>query len=196
MATILLMGCQSSKTSEWSDTHDTSSAANVIPSANPEEVVLTRLNTTLFEDLISDNYGPHPVRSAEGHIMLDWESYRSYLKLINIFGQPFLDDELARVKPCMDALQTLKYTGEPAVGWEPQACTFTYLYWLNGQEKCNAFEVQDLQIKEDYASSKMVFFDEAEDGRHYWNDKVYLTIEYRKENGRWKIFKLNKLPQH
>jgi hypothetical protein len=192
---FISMACQSSKTSERNNVLDTGSVEKLTLIVNADEEVLTRLNTTLFEDLVNDNYGPHPVRSADGFIALDWESYQSYLKLINIFGQSFLDQEFVRTKPCMEALDSLKYSGEPAAGWEPEACSFTYLYWLNSPEKPNAFEIQDLQIKGNRASSKMVFFDEAEDGRHYWNDMVYLTIEYGQENGQWKIFKLNKLPQ-
>lgn len=188
---LAAMACQSSKSDDAANSNEMSTHA-----VDPLQEEFDRLNTTLFEDLVSDNYGPHTVRSSDGHLVLDWQGYESYLKMVSVFGRPFIAQERERCMPCLKALDSLKYIGEPEAGWEPEACPFAFMYWLNGQEKPTGFEIEAFKIDGDHASSKMVFFEETEDGKQYWNDRIVLAVEYGKEDDHWKIFKLNKLLQN
>ncbi|WP_133259680.1 hypothetical protein [Pseudochryseolinea flava] len=185
---LILVGvaCQSSKSSEQSVGRNVTKPV----SAHVDDEAFNRLNTILFEDFLNDNYGPHAIRANEGHMVLDSESYQSYLKLINIFDQSFIEAEMMRIQPCSAALDTLKFTGEIEAEWAPEVCAFDILYWIGGHEKPDGFEVKDLKIEEADAVSTMVFFDNS--------DNVQLPragsimIEYRKQNDGWKILKLGK----
>jgi hypothetical protein len=186
ISTFIGFACQSSK---WSEQNVDRSLVHTVGS-HPEDDVFARLNTTLFEDFLNDNYGPHAIRGEEGYMVADGESYQSYLKLINIFDQSFIDAEMTRIKPCVAALDTLKFKGEIEAEWAPEVCAFDILYWIGGHEKPSGFEVKDLKIDDAHAVSTMIFFDQAEDSRQY--RKVKLIIEYGKQNDSWKVLKLGK----
>jgi hypothetical protein len=66
------------------------------------------------------------------------------------------------------------------------------MYWVWSQEKPTGFELKDLKILDDSATSKMVFYDIFEK-KSYRDSDVYLNILYRKEKDGWKVNKIERV---
>jgi len=108
----------------------------------------------LYKNLVNGQFGPHPVLNDSGYYELGLDSYLDYLKDLNIFSEQFYNQEIERMSSCKKTLEKIKYNGELDLGWEPSECFFTSMYWVWSQEEPTGFELKDLKILDDSATSK------------------------------------------
>lgn len=135
------------------------------------------------------------MENDSGYYILDVESYKERLRKYEIFSEEFYRHEEERVAECKNDLEILKYKGDAELGWAPNSCFFDFMYWLRSQEHPTGYEIKNLEIKEGYAKATMVFYDEYDKRKSYWDD-VYLDIHYRKEGNEWRVTELLRMPEN
>jgi hypothetical protein len=156
------------------------------------EEKIREVSEALYKNLVNGQFGPHPELNDSGYYELGLDSYLDYLRDLNIFSEQFYNQEIERMSSCKKTLEEIKYNGELDLGWEPSECFFTSMYWVWSQEKPTGFELKDLKILDDSATSKMVFYDIFEK-KSYRDSDVYLNILYRKEKDGWKVNKIERV---
>ena len=182
---ILTIACGSDKNSNKKDSPGQESTD--IKSNEVDTAVFVNINNVLYNEFVSVNAGPFVDLNDSGYFYLDVEYYIDGLESLQIFSKEFYKHEEIRVESCKKDLVKLKFSGDIELGWEPESCSFfNYMYWLKSQEKpLGGYEIKELLIKDDYASSQLVFYDNFNEKKSYWGKG--LKIKYKKENSAWKI---------
>jgi hypothetical protein len=157
---------------------------------------LVEINKILFDNLVNGEFGPHAVENDSGYYVLGIDSYKEQLEKDGIFSEDFYRHEEERVAECKNDLETLRHKGDTDLGWAPNSCFFDFMYWLRSQEHPAGYEIKNLEITGSHARATMVFYNESNGGKSYWDDHVYLDIHYRKEGNEWRVTDLLRLPEN
>lgn len=137
---------------------------------------------------------PEAILNKSGYYVLDMESYKSALRKTGIFTDRFIAAQDSTFGECQRTLETEQLTEEEV--WEggiemnaPLLCGFLdYAYYFNAQDEPDSFQLKKSSVNEDTAFTEMHFYS----GEHDWDDLVFLTIQFKKENGNWYIDEVEK----
>jgi len=138
---------------------------------------------------------PDIVLTKDSVYVLDATKHKDFLNKSGYFSPKFYDNEIAVLKNCENQLKLVKWKEveesgvvNPADFVKGNECNFTfYKVWTNGQgEAINKAEIDRYITKENTALVVLKLSDSLQGG---FFSKPYISMV--KENGKWKISKIN-----
>lgn len=157
--------------------------------------VLLPVSTKFYQQVcLSGLASPDAILNKSGYYVLDLKSYKSALRKTGIFTYRFIAAQDSTFGECQRTLETEQFTEEEVRdgGIEmnaPQSCSFLdYAYYFHAQDEPDGFRLKKSSVDGNTAFAEMHFYS----GEHDWDDLVFLTIQFKKENGNWYIDEVEK----
>ena len=155
-----------------------------------DRLKIEALTSSFYNKVVTGFDTPRISSNENGVVYLDLRSFVSFLEETRLFDDHFIENKIKEFQPCADAIHAMNYTGVTDTGWEPEPCFhFNYVYYYKNQESPDSFEVKDIEIEGNQATSKIFYYLVYEGKKHYWG--LYLKLQYIKYENQWKIHQID-----
>lgn len=128
------------------------------------------------------------IKGKNEKCLLDTASYFRNLRKLNTISEKFITHEKNRLQACASFIATRYYSAyESADAYEyDEYCPqLYYMYWINSQEEPNRFSIKNLKLISESKARLEVYLNYGE------KDEPLSRIQLEKENGLWKIVKID-----
>ena len=167
----------------------------VNPQASDEKSILELTKRLYTEFICTSNAVPGETLSNEQYFVLDFNSHEKKLRETDFFTDSFIENEKLKFQDCSVALEKYKIgvqdVDEDIAYSIPTECSFfSYIYYLQAQEKPAFYKLEKMNIYDDTATAEMHFYDNETSN---WDNLIYLKLKFTLISGEWKVDRITKI---
>ena len=164
--------------------------------AESDSVAIHNVSSKFYDWFLNNLTGPKEIWENK-ELKIDSKQYFNELQNLNIVSSIFIGSEKKRFEKCSNAAKKISYDRVFDCGCSiamlvNECDFFNNYYWISSQEVYHGFDVSNIKVKGNKATSNLTFYYEYDSKKHT-DQSFSIEMSLSKKGGEWLIDEIYKI---